>query len=121
MSMITISRQVGSLGTEIAREVAGKLSYEYVDKEKIGKILADFGFGAPALEKFDEKKHPSREIQEGVEKGKERVAELANEGATGKIHCVDDDWSVLQLYHEELNDECYKVFIATDGKEAFSV
>ena len=58
MSMITISRQVGSLGTEIARGVAEKLNYEYVDKEKIGKILADFGVGAPELEKFDEKKPP---------------------------------------------------------------
>jgi cytidylate kinase len=58
MAIITISRQVGSLGTEIAREVAQKLNYEYVDKEKIGKILADFGFGEPELEKYDEKKPP---------------------------------------------------------------
>jgi cytidylate kinase len=59
MSTITISRQLGSLGTEVAREVAEKLNYEYVDKEKIGKMLAtDFGFGAPDLEKFDEKKPP---------------------------------------------------------------
>jgi len=59
MSTITISRQLGSLGTEIAREVAEKLNYEYVDKERIGKMLAtDFGLGAPDLEKFDEKKPP---------------------------------------------------------------
>jgi len=58
MSMITISKQLGSLGTEIALAVAEKLDYEYVDKEKIGKILADFGFGAPEVEKFDEKKPP---------------------------------------------------------------
>ena len=32
MSIITISRQLGSLGTEIARGVAEKLNYEYVDK-----------------------------------------------------------------------------------------
>jgi len=58
MSMITISRQPGSLGTEIARGVAEKLNYEYVDKERIGEILADFGFGPPELGKFDEKKPP---------------------------------------------------------------
>ena len=58
MSRITISRQVGSLGTEIARGVAEKLNYEYVDKEKIGKILADFGFRGPEVEEFDEKKPP---------------------------------------------------------------
>ncbi len=58
MSTITISRQLGGLGTEIARGVAEKLNYEYVDKEKIGKKLADFGFGEPEVEKFDEKKPP---------------------------------------------------------------
>jgi len=36
MAMITVSRQLGSWGMEIAREVAEKLGYEYVDKEKIG-------------------------------------------------------------------------------------
>jgi cytidylate kinase len=44
------------LGTEIARQVAEKLNYEFVDKEKIGKRLADFGLERPEMEKFDEKK-----------------------------------------------------------------
>ncbi len=58
MAVITISRQLGSLGTEIAREVAGKLNYAYADKETIGEMLAHFGFGEPEREKFDEKKPP---------------------------------------------------------------
>jgi len=58
MAIVTISRQVGSLGTEIAQGVAQRLNYEYVDKEKIGKTLTDFGFGEPEVEKFDEKKPP---------------------------------------------------------------
>ena len=58
MSTITVSKQLGSLGTKIAREVAEKLNYEYVDKEKIGKILADFGLGSAELEEFDEKSPP---------------------------------------------------------------
>jgi len=58
MSTITISRQLGSLGTEIAREVADKLNYEYLDKEKIGQVVANFGFGMMEVEKFDEKKPP---------------------------------------------------------------
>ena len=37
MAVITISRQMGSLGTEIAEEVAGKLHYEYLDREEIGQ------------------------------------------------------------------------------------
>lgn len=58
MSVITISRQLGSLGTEIAQGVAGRLRYEYVDKERIAKALVDYGVPAPEVEKFDERKPP---------------------------------------------------------------
>jgi len=37
MSVTTISRQLGSLGTEIAQAAANRLNYQYVDKEKIEK------------------------------------------------------------------------------------
>jgi len=37
MSVITISRQLGSLGTEIAHSVANELNYDYIDKDKIGE------------------------------------------------------------------------------------
>jgi len=56
MAVITISRQLGSLGTEIAQRVAEKLSYEYVDKKKITEALSHYGLFAPDVEKFDEKK-----------------------------------------------------------------
>jgi len=58
MAVITVSRQVGSLGTEIARETARFLNYEYVDKEKLEQLLKGFGFPEPEMEKFDEKKPP---------------------------------------------------------------
>ncbi|NWF56239.1 MAG: cytidylate kinase family protein [Syntrophaceae bacterium] len=58
MAVITVSRQVGSLGTEIAREAAQRLRYEYVDKEKLEQLLKGFGFPEPQVEKFDEKKPP---------------------------------------------------------------
>jgi cytidylate kinase len=58
MAVITVSRQVGSLGTEIARESARFLNYEYVDKEKLEQLLKGFGFPEPQMEKFDEKKPP---------------------------------------------------------------
>jgi cytidylate kinase len=54
--MITISRQLGSLGTEIAQGVAEKLSYEYVDKKKVTEALSPYGLFAADVEKFDEKK-----------------------------------------------------------------
>jgi len=58
MSVITISRQLGSLGTEIAHAVANKLNYEYLDKDKIGKALGDYGLSAFEVETFDEKPPP---------------------------------------------------------------
>ncbi len=35
-----------------------------------------------------------------------------------KILCVDDDPGLLQLYHDELSEECYHVILARNGKEA---
>ncbi len=58
MPVITVSRLLGSLGTEISQRVAEILQYEFVDKEKIAKALAAYGFPEPDLEKFDEKKPP---------------------------------------------------------------
>lgn len=55
MAVITISRQVGSLGTEIAQAVARELHYEYIDKDKIGQALVGYGLPVTAVEKFDEK------------------------------------------------------------------
>jgi cytidylate kinase len=58
MPVITVSRQLGSLGTEISQRVAEILQYEFIDKEKIAKALATYGLPEPDLEKFDEKKPP---------------------------------------------------------------
>ncbi len=58
MSAITISRQLGSLGTQIAHWVANELNYEYVDKDRIGKALRNYGLSAVEAESFDEKPPP---------------------------------------------------------------
>jgi cytidylate kinase len=56
MAVITISRQQGSLGDEIAVAVARKLNYDCIDKQRIGEALAGHGLQKPEIEKFDEKK-----------------------------------------------------------------
>ena len=35
-----------------------------------------------------------------------------------KVLCVDDDLSLLRLYHDELSEEGYKVILAKNGQEA---
>jgi cytidylate kinase len=49
MAVITISRQLGSGGAEVARQVAQGLGYEFVDKRTIEGIFRQYG-----LTKFDE-------------------------------------------------------------------
>ncbi len=56
MPVITISRQLGSLGVEIAQAIASRFNYQYVDKETIGIALADSGLEKAEIEKLDEKK-----------------------------------------------------------------
>ncbi len=35
-----------------------------------------------------------------------------------KVLCVDDDSTLLLLYHDELSEEGYEVILAQDGREA---
>ena len=56
MAIITISRQTGSLGDEIAQAVAEKLGYEYIEKSQISKVLSGLGFSLTDIDKYDEKK-----------------------------------------------------------------
>jgi cytidylate kinase len=56
MSIITISRQMGSMGTEIAQAAAKEINYEYMDKNKIAEALRKYGLQPREIETFDEKK-----------------------------------------------------------------
>ena len=56
MPIITISRQIGSLGDEIAKSVADKLGYEYIDKAQISEVFLRHGFSTTDVDKYDEKK-----------------------------------------------------------------
>lgn len=56
MAIITISRQIGSLGDEIARATADKLGYAYIDRAQISEVLSDLGFSLSDIDRYDEKK-----------------------------------------------------------------
>jgi cytidylate kinase len=43
MTIITLSRELGSNGTTIARQVAGTLGYRFVDKRTFERILQQYG------------------------------------------------------------------------------
>ncbi len=56
MAIITISRQIGSLGDEIAKALVDRLGYERIAKSRIGAILSEYGFSASDVDKYDETK-----------------------------------------------------------------
>ena len=58
MSVITISRQLGSLGTEIAKAVAEKLNYRCAEKDLIWKMMIDYGWQRYDLQSIDERNPP---------------------------------------------------------------
>jgi cytidylate kinase len=55
MSVITVSRQRGSMGSYIALEVARKLDLRYLDREIILSVAQEAGVEAEAVEAIEEK------------------------------------------------------------------
>lgn len=56
MGIITVSRQLASLGDEISKKIAEKLGYTFVSKAELEKRIVSLGFPKSKLSKFDEKK-----------------------------------------------------------------
>jgi cytidylate kinase len=54
--MVTISRQAGSGGDEIARLLAKELKWNFLDKEALERLLAERGFPKVEFEIYDERK-----------------------------------------------------------------
>jgi cytidylate kinase len=62
MPILTISRQSGSLGTQIARSLAEALALPLLDKQALEERLAGHGVTGTSLEKYDEKRPAFWEI-----------------------------------------------------------
>jgi cytidylate kinase len=56
MAIITLSRELGSLGTEIADTLSSRLGYAKLDKESLEVLLKKLGMSGPQFEQDDEKK-----------------------------------------------------------------
>ena len=56
MAIITLSRELGSLGTEIADTLSSRLGYAKLDKESLEVLLRKLGMSAPRFERDDEEK-----------------------------------------------------------------
>lgn len=69
MSIITVSRQYGSLGKEIAERFASELGYKFLDKKSLESQYGRFGIPDVRFEKYDEK---SPGFFENFKSGKDR-------------------------------------------------
>jgi cytidylate kinase len=57
MAIITISRQFGSLGTEIAKQLKEEMEFNYLDKESLEEeLIKKYGIPEEDVERYDEKK-----------------------------------------------------------------
>jgi cytidylate kinase len=56
MPVITISRQLGSLGTEIAQLLSENFKCNYFDKESLEETFGEYGIPKESMERYDEKK-----------------------------------------------------------------
>jgi cytidylate kinase len=60
MAVITISRQYGSGGDEIAKQVCRILGYQYFDKRLMAEVATEVGLSAGEIVDFSEDQHKSR-------------------------------------------------------------
>lgn len=81
MAVITISRQHGSGGTEIAARVCELLDYQYVDKELIARAASEAGLRGGEVVTFDEQHSKMRSfIDRLLFPGPYVVAQVAMKG-----------------------------------------
>lgn len=59
MAIITISRQLGSFGNEIAHGLAEEINYALLNKEMISHMLLESGFSEERIENFSIEEKPS--------------------------------------------------------------
>lgn len=76
MAVITISRQFGSGGTEIATRVSKELGYQYFEKRLMDRIAADMGLVEQEVIDFSEDKYEAKGILERLFKSKATVKEV---------------------------------------------
>lgn len=104
MGVITISRQIGSEGTFIAKQVAEQLGLSFVDKQDIEKVMHEYGFSGfdevydslPTFwERFDQHRYRTVDFLLAVMRAFAKVGNVVMLGRGG--------FGLLQGYTDVLN------------------
>jgi cytidylate kinase len=103
MAVITISRQYGSRGNEIAQEVRSRLGYHYFDKSLMAQVAAEVGLSEEEVVDFTEADYKVRGFLNrlfgrrsvAVESGARR--EGGSSAAAVKLERLDEDWCVRMV------------------------
>ena len=93
MAVVTISRQYGSGGTEIAARVCEMLGYRYLDKVLITQVAAEAGLSGKELVEFFEQRSEVRSLLDRLVRpgphGVVRVETRSRDEAGGKMISVE--------------------------------
>ncbi|HEY89401.1 MAG TPA: cytidylate kinase-like family protein [Thermoflexia bacterium] len=97
MAVITISRQYGSKGDEIARRVTDILGYRYFNKQLLAEVASEVGLSPAELLDFSDEKYKVRSFLDRLRNRSRALSEI-------------DSWSESQLSEEnhwmrDLNEE----------------
>jgi cytidylate kinase len=105
MAVITISRQYGSGGDEIASRVCEMLSYRYFDKRLMAQVASEMGLSADEIVDFSEENYKARGFLERLfsRRGARVVAEAGTwtQDTTGartvQVEQLDEEWCVRMV------------------------
>ena len=113
MAVITISRQYGSGGSEVAQKVATALGWELVDNAIVEAVAARLGMSEDDLRRYDELMDASNAVVDLVHSGKLDEAEAAARDLLARFPDEHDGWDRLGMAHQARGEnsqaaECYR-------------
>ena len=76
MAVITISRQYGSKGDEIARRVTDLLGYRYFNKQLIAEVASDVGLSSEEILDFSEEQYKIRSFLDRLRRRSRSLSEI---------------------------------------------
>ena len=78
MAVITISREFGSGGTDIARRICKELDLQFFEKRLMDKVASEMGLSEQEVIDFSEESYEAKTFLERLLKSKSTVAEIGS-------------------------------------------
>ncbi len=107
MAVITVSRQLGSIGDLVARRASEILSCDFVDKNLITEVAREANVPESEVEKFDEQTHSAvKRFIHSLRTRKEAIELIQKSDRRRSAYLRDNyhiNWDDPALYHIVVN------------------